>query len=234
MIALVKYMLTDLHRSNRYFMPAVCYGLIVLWMYSVRPNPVLESYSVTVALAFGCALWFGLMAEGSEAQVQRELTMLHAGGWRRYACGRLLLLGIWGLAFSLWGTLVPAVWGAFDRSPSGLELVLALYSHWVSFLLGAIISWLLAVLGVKPKSRLVMAMVILALALAAGGMESALPSWAGWGTWLFPPAYRLMHGLAKYPSMNPGAAVFWFLYPPVYAGLLLVPVMKYLPLQASR
>lgn len=64
MIALVKYMLTDLHRSNRYFMPAVCYGLLVLWMYSVRPNPVLESYSATVALAFGCALWFSVFLMG--------------------------------------------------------------------------------------------------------------------------------------------------------------------------
>jgi hypothetical protein len=234
MIALVKYMLTDLHRSNRYFMPAVCYGLLVLWMYSVRPNPVLESYSATVALAFGCALWFGFMAEGSEAPVQRELTMLHAGGWGRYGCGRLLLLGIWGFAFSLWGTLVPVVSGAFERSPTGLELTLSLYSHGAAFLLGAVISWLLAVLGVKPKSRLVMAMVILALALAAGGMESALPSWASGGTWLIPPAYRLMHVMAKYPSMHPGTAVFWFLYPLAYTGLLLVPVLKYLPLQGSR
>ncbi|MDF2938114.1 MAG: hypothetical protein K0Q90_3487 [Paenibacillaceae bacterium] len=234
MLALIKYMLIDLHRSNRYFMPTVFYGLVVLWMYSVRPNPVLESYSVTAALAFGCALWFGFMAEGAEARVQRELTMLHAGGWRRYAWGRMLVLGIWGAAFSLWGTLVPVAAGAFVRNPSAAELILALYSHLVSFLLGAFISWLLAVLGGNPRSRLVMAMVLLALALAAGGMESALPDWAGWLTWLLPPAYRLMHVLVKYPSMSSGAAAFWFLYPAAYAGLLLLPVLKYLPLQGSR
>lgn len=234
MIALVKYLLVDLQRSNRYFMPTVFYGLIVLWMYSVRPNPVMESYSATVALLFGAALWFGFMVEGTEAQVQRELTMLHAGGWRRYAWGRLLLMAVWGLALSLWGVLVPAVWGAFERAPTALELVLAFYSHWISFLIGAALSWLFAVLGDNPRSRLVLGMLALALALAVGGLESSLPSWAGWLTWLLPPVYRLMQVLAKYPSMDPAAVALWFLYPLVYFGLLLLPIFKYLPLQASR
>lgn len=218
MIALVRYMLQDLFRSNRYFMPALTYGIFVLWLYSLRPNPVLESYSLTTAVLFANALWLSRLLEGVEAPRQLELTVLHSGGFKRYAWARVVVYGLLGLVFALWAVLVPVLTGAFEAPANVGELGLAFYSHVIAFFLGCGLGWAVGLWLRLPQVIMSGAFFFLALTLAAGGIARLLPDWLSWLIWLLPPVHPLMQALIKFHSLDVAALVFHVSYPLVYAA----------------
>jgi hypothetical protein len=74
-----------------------------------RRQPPLGSYAFTAALLYPAAAWVGLLVGGSEADIQRELTVTAAGG---LAASRVPILH-W-----LAGALIAA-----DRGPGGPHLL---------------------------------------------------------------------------------------------------------------
>lgn len=221
MLALIVYLLQDFWRSHRYFMPTALYLIFVLWLYSVEPNPVMESYGVTVAVLFVIGIWFSRLLEGTEPDRQRELTVLHVGGYGRFALGRIAVLGLFGLGFSLFAVLVPMLKGAFDRQATFTELALALYGHELAFLLGAALGWAVLSRSGKLSAELGLSMLGAGLSLAAGGIEGMLPAGLGWSSWVLPPGYRIVELLMKFHALGAAARWFYLLYPLAYtAGLL--------------
>jgi hypothetical protein len=226
MKALVRYMLIDLLRSNRYFMPAVAYGIFILWIYSLRPNPVLESYSVTVAVLYPVAIWLGVLLSGVEAPRQQELTILHAGGCGKYAAARAVLLSLLGLVFTLWAVLIPVIMGSFDRAATAADIALAVLSHEMAFVLGSGLSWLLVILFRKPKTASGVTMVAAALGLASGGVADMLPDWGSWLGWLLPPVYRIMRALSGFENMDAGTIFLHFGVSFLYICLLYALIIR--------
>jgi hypothetical protein len=214
-------MLTDLLRSNRYFMPGTAYVIFVAWIYSVKPNPVLESYGVTAALLFAIAAWFGILLDGVEPKRQQDLTVLHAGGYVRYAQARMALLGLAALACTLYAVAVPLLRHSFDRGVTVTDLVLAFYSHGLAFALGAGISWLAVTVSRKQTEMLGVLLVVICASLGAGGIAEVLPGWSAWLTWLLPPVYQLLGGL-----FGSGNRAVDLAYPLVYAAVLYMVIVK--------
>lgn len=226
MIALIRYMLHDLLRSNRYFMPVVVYGLFVAWIYSLKPNPVLESYGLTMLLLFAVGAWFSVLNQGVESGRQQELTVLHAGGYRRYALARSAVHFVTGSLFAVYAILVPVVMDSFDRGVTAVDLLLAFYCHLAAFALGAGISWLADLLARQTKTVLGVVMVGIAASLAAGGLEEMLPDGLAWLTWLLPPVYRLMQGLFHYEQLSAGGLGIRLGYPLLYLILMYGLIMQ--------
>lgn len=218
MKALIKYMLQDLIRSNRYFMPVMSYGIFVLWLYSLRPNPVLESYSLTAGVLFAAGVWFGQLLEGVEPSRQLELTALHAGGFARYAKARAGVCCLVGMALTLWAVLVPVLLRAFDAPAGAGGILMGLYSHQAAFLLGCGLAWCANLWFGKLQSA-GLSLLVTALSFAAGGIGGQLPEWLGWLIWALPPVYPLMRGMLGFERLG-GGQLLLFLYPLVYAVVM--------------
>ncbi|WP_438446585.1 hypothetical protein [Gorillibacterium sp. sgz5001074] len=209
MKALVTYMLHNLMKSGRYFMPSVAFIIIVPWIYTIKPNPVLESYGTTSAILFCAAAWFTMQLWGAETERQMELTVLHAGGIRRYVWGRWIMLGVSGVVFSLYSILVPIGMSAFNRSVTAADLLLAAYAHGTAFLLGSLLVWGAELLFRKRSTLLGAVLVGVTASLAAGGLHDLLPAWGSWVVWILPPIYKVMEILSVYGSSDRSGAFFW-------------------------
>lgn len=217
MRALVPYLLKDFLRSNRYFMPVAAFMVAVPWLYSIKPNPVLESYGVTCGFLFAVSVWFSLQFLLAEPVRQQELTLLHAGGTFRFALGKLAAVGVCSLVFSVYAVLVPVAMGAFDRRATAWDLLLGAYAHEAAFALGALIVWLGYLLFRRMNLLLGSLLLGVVLSLAAGGLERVLLDWGGWASWLLPPVYRIMKALTDYDMLEPVQLSFHLIYPLVYA-----------------
>ncbi|GMK37054.1 hypothetical protein PCCS19_01070 [Paenibacillus sp. CCS19] len=75
---LTVYQLQLFLSSYRYFAPITFYLIIIVWIYSVVPNPVMGSYSATAVLLYLFASWLGLNFFFSEPQIQQTLTVILA------------------------------------------------------------------------------------------------------------------------------------------------------------
>lgn len=222
MRALISYLLRDFFRSHRYFAPAIFYLGIVLWLYTIIPNPVLESYSSTSTLLFAVSGWLTLNFLKSEPAVQGQLTVLHTGGRARYEAARLAACGLVLAGLSLIATFYPALKGAFDHRPTATELVTGLYAHLALSFLMAVFVWLIERDGKGSYlNTFVLLLLLLVLSVGGQGILLWLPDGLRPLAWLLPPVFRVNDALVNIASYSQ-AEYLTKLLAPVWYGLILL------------
>lgn len=126
--ALTAYTLTDVGRSQRLVPPLLLLGAVVTVLYSGSPSSLLEEYAVTAVALYPIGAWIGLAVLNTEDDVQRDLTVVAAGGAARVATAKLLAahLVVAVLAFVLVGLSI-----ALGRAtgPLRLDPVIGLAAH---------------------------------------------------------------------------------------------------------
>jgi hypothetical protein len=126
---LLRYTVADFVRSARFLWPALAYLGLLPVIYATAGGPPLGGYGLTAVLLYPAAAWTGLLAAGSEGDVQRQLTATAAGGTARVllakaACGLLAVL-----ALTAGAVAYPAALGLFAPPATATDLAVAAAAH---------------------------------------------------------------------------------------------------------
>ncbi|MEO3944536.1 hypothetical protein [Gorillibacterium sp. CAU 1737] len=222
MIALIHYLLRDFSRSHRYLAPLLLGVGFITWMYSLVPNPVMESYIFTSTFLYGITAWLTLNFLRSEAPVQRELSALHVGSRIRYEWGRLLSAALFAFFLSLFATFYPALRGAFDHVPNLSELLLGLVAHLSVTWLMIVLVWMVEGDGTRPYPNVLFVLILLlVLSIGGQGIGNKLPDSISWVIGVLPPVFRVNKALYQAES---------HLSIQVWGGLMLPIVYSLIPL----
>lgn len=223
MTAVMKLSMIYYLRSYRYWPPVLVVGLFFMFVYSVVPNPVMESYALTSSLIFAGAAWAGYGFVDTEEPMHGALVSLHGGGYRRYWIGRLaagLVLIVPLPAVVM--TLYPIVTDRFERAAEPAEIAAAFAGHLVLGALGfAVAVWFSRRAFAKPYMALFGMFLAVALSLAGEGAAQALPSGLDAIIWLLPPVRLTMTGLNGFAEASLADLGRGFGMPALYAFVLL-------------
>jgi hypothetical protein len=107
MIALVRYSLSMLVRSQGYIAPFVLFGTAVVVLTTNDFGPITATYSACVMTLFICMLWFTIALVNTEDRSQRSMTVVAAGGHRRVLVGNVLAAGVICLGLTAIGLVYP-------------------------------------------------------------------------------------------------------------------------------
>lgn len=219
---LIKYLLQQNIRSQKYLAPVVFYTIVMLLMYSYKPNPVADSYGVTAMLLFFGSAWLGLTVMNAEPPGQIQLLVLHAGSRRKVAIGQLISAVVMQLAMALITIVYPIVTGMFDRQPSANEWIVAWCGHLVLALLGLSISVFFQNAYISRLSRsLPIFIVVLLSSFVQISLSEKLPESLQWMSYILPPAFYLVQKMMLYDGGGLGQIILVCTWSAVYAMLLL-------------
>lgn len=203
LISLLFYIHTCLIRSYRYGPPVFIFILGIIWIYSVGPNPVMESYAVTASFLFIVSTILCYTIIDIETPNQESVTLLHAGSLLKLNASKILYSWLFTLPLTIFSVLFPVIIKSFDRSPSFEELGFALLSH-------AALSWLGVSLACwfsckfirsRVKSFLLLSTLVV-LTFCVRAIENMLPERLDMVTLLFPPLSRTIAVLSDYEAAS--------------------------------
>jgi len=198
MYALIKYLHTCTMRSYRYVAPSMAYFLFLIFLYTVVPNPVMESYAFTSALLFAVAAWMGYLFIDVESPNQEMVTVLHAGGLIRLYISKLLYNWLFTVPFALFAVLYPALLHKFDRNPTGVELLISFGFHLALAWVGTAVScWFTRKLFQSRLLSFLLLGCVIAVAFAAKSVAEELPYGLDRLVLLLPPLHQAIHVLSN-------------------------------------
>ncbi|MEU5692251.1 hypothetical protein [Actinosynnema sp. NPDC020468] len=109
MTALVRYLLSDVLRTQRFLPPLLLFGAVLGMLYSSDAGPALGAYSGTCALVYPVGVWLTVVIATAEDPVRRSITVVASGGWGRTQSAVTLLAAAGVLGVAVIATLVPLV-----------------------------------------------------------------------------------------------------------------------------
>lgn len=226
MMYLTRYLLRHHIRSQKYFAPVIFYIITMLLIYSYKPNPIADSYSVTAMLLFLGAAWLGVMVFNTEPAGQYQLLVLHAGSRRKVVMGQLICAWMMQLMLTAITVLYPVFAGMFDRQPTGEEWIMAWTGHIVISLLGLGISVFFQKSYISLLSRSMPAFIIvLLLSFVQGSLSERMPESLQWVGRILPPAFYLVREMMLFEESRMSSFVSVMLWTVLYAlGLLMIHV----------
>ena len=89
LIGLVRYLGSDLLRSQRFLLPVFLYVLLLAPLFNGDPGPPPELWTVTVLTLYPVSCWLAVTIANTEDPTQRHVTVAAAGGPGRVAAGVL-------------------------------------------------------------------------------------------------------------------------------------------------
>ncbi|WP_080831991.1 hypothetical protein [Cohnella massiliensis] len=222
MKALLRYFFRDYLRSIRYLPSFLAFAIVLIVVYSVAPNPVMNSYSFTAVWLFLAMAWMAYGYIDAENETQQMVTVLHAGNAVRYYRAKLLLIMLIGAALAVGAVAYPAILDKFDRPPDLSELTAALTAHiaiaWLGIGCASLFSSKL--IGRKQTS-LIGLLLVLALAIAGFGVSERLPELIKFVAWSLPPAFRVMDVLIRFDERSAGGVAFTIAFAALYSLALM-------------
>ncbi|TDV43665.1 hypothetical protein [Actinophytocola oryzae] len=90
LIALVRYLASDLLRSQRFLLPILLYVLLLAPLFKEDPGPPPQSWTVTALALYPVSCWLAVIVANTEDSGQRDVTIAAAGRRGRVAAGVLL------------------------------------------------------------------------------------------------------------------------------------------------
>lgn len=90
LIGLVRYLGSDLLRSQRFLLPVFLYVLLLATLFSDDPGPPPQMWTVTAVVLYPVSCWLAVTVANTEDPVQRQVTIAAVGGPARVAFGVLL------------------------------------------------------------------------------------------------------------------------------------------------
>lgn len=189
MLPLIFYHISYYTKSYRYLAPLIAYVGFLLFIYTLSPNPVMESYAFSSVWLFAVSAWIAYGFADLEPGNQQPVTVSHAGSALAYHLSKLLALLLIGALFSSFAVLYPVLAGKFDRSPSVEEGIAALSAHIGTYLIGIGCALWFSERGFGKTQASLPAMIgVLVLSLGSGTALERLPDAFHFVRWLLPPA----------------------------------------------
>jgi hypothetical protein len=108
-IALLRYYLADLLRSQRFFPPILAFLLALGVLIGSTPGPALAAYGSLALVLYPVSVWLAVAVGNAEDPVQRGITVTAAGGWTRVAGASTLVSMLTVLVLAFVGTAWPAI-----------------------------------------------------------------------------------------------------------------------------
>ncbi|MFC3803594.1 hypothetical protein [Cohnella sp. GCM10012308] len=221
MLPLIRYHLTYYTRSYRYVAPLIAYVGLLLFIYTISPNPVLESYAFSSVWLFVISAWIIWGLTDLEPEAQQSVTAMHAGSANAYYLSKLLLMAAIGLLLAAFAVLYPALAGKLERWPAPEEWLVAACVHIASSLLGTGIALWFTDRGFGRSAASLPALIgFMVLSLASASAVAQLPERMTFVRWLLPPAGVLSEVLSGLEHTSSWTAVGTILYALAYARLL--------------
>ncbi|WP_340390138.1 hypothetical protein [Paenibacillus sp. FSL E2-0151] len=223
MIYLTRYLLRHHIRSQKYFAPVIFYIIAMLLIYSYKPNPIADSYSVTAMLLFVAAAWLGVMVMNTEPAKQYQLLVLHTGSRRKVVTSQLICAWIMQFMLTVITVLYPVFAGMFEKQPTGEEWMMTWLGHLGLSLLGLGISVFFQKSYIPLLSRSMPALIIvLLLSFIQGSLSERLPESLEWLGRILPPAFYLVREMMLFDESKMDSFVSVMLWTVLYASVLLI------------
>lgn len=231
MPALLSYLHAIFMRSYRYAPASFVYIGWIAFIYTVVPNPVMDSYSFSASFLFVIAAVLCYTFIDLESGNQEYITTLHCGSLLKLYIAKLLYCWLFTVPFALYAVLYPFLFDKFNREPTLEELCFAFVYHVVSALLGVVIaSWFSSKFIQSRLMSFLSLTLLIVLTLTAQGIHNELPKTLKFIAYLLPPQQFTMDVLTHYDTaswldklMPIGATI---LYSIIVAVLLLFVLLK--------
>jgi hypothetical protein len=222
MRSLLSYYVQDYLRSYRAFTPLLIFFGLIYITYSIKPNPVMSSYSFTTTLLFLVSSWVCVQVLNSEPPIQQNITMLHLRGKSSimYMAKWLVVVGM-GMICTLIAVIYPIVIHTFDRTPEWWEVGLAIWLHMVTMILAVSIASFFSNRFIPTYYQSVGGLLIIAtLAISAQGLIDILPSALHVFIWIFPPVWKVLEVLNNGDASSTGDFIIASTIPLLYSAML--------------
>lgn len=211
----IVYLLRTYLRSNSYFAPCLLYFLITGLIYSYKPNPIADSYSVTATFLFFISCWVGRSLYHAESSDQRAVTLTHTPyRWKYYLSEWLSgIVVTFFLAFI--AILFPVLMNMFERFPNTEEWITAVFGHFTLGILGTSLA-LLTQRSMIPKLNYGLYLLIIwsLTGVLHTQLISILPDSVQFISWILPPVLPLIQQMLTPESIWSmlGLASYSFVY----------------------
>jgi len=123
--ALVRYLLADLLRSQRYLPPLLVFGAVLAMFNAGDAGPPPSAYAGPGAFLYPTAVWLTVVVATVEDPVRRAVTVTTAGGWGRVQAAVALLSCAAVAVVAVVATLVPVLTQPRPYPPGVVALGLA-------------------------------------------------------------------------------------------------------------
>jgi len=203
MIALLTFLHVCYIRSYRFAPPLLVFLFGVTFIYSVVPNPVMESYVFSLSFLFVIACAVGYAVIDLEESNQEAVTVLHVGRLHRVALGKLLYSWLFTGPLTLFAVFYPALFNKFNRCPELEELVMSMLYHSAAALLGVSLAcwfskrWMTS----RANSFLLFSLLILT-SFCTGPLRDVLPEVLRPIVWIVPPVDRMISVLYQFETVT--------------------------------
>lgn len=211
MRSLVKYILHEYYRSNRYFPLLAIFILVIFISYSYKPNPIISSYSVTALSMFFISALLCVSVFSTETPVQKNVTLIHTGSVPLYYLSKLL--SVWFISFVLvlFAFLYPIILGIFGESITLLVSLFALMNHLLLATLGICVGCFFTKEFMKSSINAIGGLwLVLLLSVPFDSLTEKLPDLVRPILWILPPS---VHTITTLEGWDRTTVDFNFLLP---------------------
>ena len=215
----ITYLLRTYLRSNVYFVPCFLYVLITMLLYSYKPNPIADSYSITAIVLFFISCWVGRSFYHAESPDQRAVTLTHSPHRWKYYLSEWLSAIIVTFFLAAIAILFPVLMNMFERFPNEDEWITAITGHFTLGILGSSLA-LLTQRSMIPKMNYGLNLLIVwSLAgVLHTQLIAILPHSVQFISWILPPVLPLIQQMLVPESI--GSMLGLVSYSIVYAVIL--------------
>jgi hypothetical protein len=234
MIHLIHYYFAYYLRSYRYFPPVATYLIFIIVFYTYRPNPAIDSYTVTATALYYIIAWLSLGFFAIEHSVQQQLTLIHSKSYLRNFFAKIATLFLIAMGLTLFSFLYPIVFNLLDEPLTIKVALFSLLHHLIVALLGIALASLFQRDLVKSVITSIGGLtLVLVGSLVYIAFTPFIPKQADFLFYLFPPAYKMVEVLMKWNGNTLEWPLFLpFLQTTIYIGLLFF--ITYFLLQKKR
>lgn len=216
MIALLSYIHTCFIRSYRFGPPSLVFIAGIIFVYSVKPNPVMESYAFSVSFLFVISSAISYVIMELESNHQEAITMTHTRSIVVLYVAKLLYSWLFTVPFALLAVVYPAALQLFDRNPTVEEIVLVLLYHLTAAWLAITVTcWFSSKFIRSRLTSFLLLSLLIVLTFSARPIIDLLPGPLKAAGYLLPPLERSLYVLFHYEATE--LAVKWL---PIGAILL--------------
>jgi hypothetical protein len=126
--ALVRYLSSDVARSQRWIAPAVLFVAAVA-IFNADPGPLLTTYADTATCLLPVAIWLTVVVLNSEDPTQAAITSVTVGGATRLRVGKLVVAFLACAVLALVAVLVPVALQTSSGGTSMGDVVAGVVAH---------------------------------------------------------------------------------------------------------
>ncbi|QOT11475.1 hypothetical protein JNUCC32_05460 [Paenibacillus sp. JNUCC32] len=220
--SLIRYLLASYTRSYRYFAPIAFMLISVVFLYSYRPNPIMDSYAVTAVFLFVGSAWLGLNFHNHDLGRQTMLLIVHSGKALRFYAAQYITVSLLSILFSAFAVLYPVMFGMFDKPITFSELALGYAGHVAMSLLGISLSVFFQ-FGFMENQGRAAGLLFIVIIVSLAGQSIVQFDHAYWGIipYLLPPVSVMMDLFMHADERSPAVKLLTIAYSFIYGFILL-------------